>query len=242
MKTKKITVTQAQLNTGEAIIDLSLASPSFNGFDQIQEYNEYIYPNTITFTNSSGVSLGYVLLGKEEKIQYDNENFSFIQISVNGSNLQTSDSTGLANDATAYTANVIDNQGNTTAISITGSAAQTYTDLITELNTDLTGVATASFYGSGSNVNGIKILSDNKTHHIRIEDSGSDPLLAGLGLIPSEDVTYADYKFTPLTVGSGSNFEGNKLIGPAYIVLTDGGSATSGIAIECSDYHRSNRL
>jgi len=46
--------------------------------------------------------------------------------------------TGLANDATAYTATAIID-GVTRAISVTGSAAQTYTNLLTELNTDCTG-------------------------------------------------------------------------------------------------------
>lgn len=50
--------------------------------------------------------------------------------------------TGLANDATEYTAS-ISVDGTPNAIAVTGSTAQTYTDLISQINSDLTG-ATAS--------------------------------------------------------------------------------------------------
>ncbi len=52
-------------------------------------------------------------------------------------------STGLANNATVYTASVVVD-GVTKPISITGSAAQTYTTLLSEINTDLGASATAS--------------------------------------------------------------------------------------------------
>lgn len=56
------------------------------------------------------------------------------------------DATGLANDATVYTATVtVDGADN--AIAIAGNAAQTITDLVTELNADLTG-ATAAINGA----------------------------------------------------------------------------------------------
>lgn len=53
--------------------------------------------------------------------------------------------TGLANDSTAYTASV-DIDGTPNPVSIVGSAAQTFTTLITELNADLSG-ATAALVG-----------------------------------------------------------------------------------------------
>ena len=52
------------------------------------------------------------------------------------------DATGLANDATAYTATVTVD-GADQAISVDGSAAQTITDLVAQLNLDLTGVTAA---------------------------------------------------------------------------------------------------
>lgn len=56
--------------------------------------------------------------------------------------------TGLANDATAYTASIdVDAPGGAVSVSVTGSAAQTFTALVTELNTDLGGAATAALVG-----------------------------------------------------------------------------------------------
>lgn len=54
--------------------------------------------------------------------------------------------TGLANGATNYTYTVAVDGGAAQTITVTGSAAQTYADLITEINNDITG-ATASLVG-----------------------------------------------------------------------------------------------
>lgn len=63
-------------------------------------------------------------------------------VDVGGTKLGT-DPTGLANDATVYTATItVDTVP--ISVSIIGSAAQTYTDLLTEINTDLGAAATAS--------------------------------------------------------------------------------------------------
>lgn len=56
------------------------------------------------------------------------------------------DATGLANDATVYTATINPDGAGAQAIAITGSLAQTYTLLLSELNTDTTG-ATWSIIG-----------------------------------------------------------------------------------------------
>lgn len=70
--------------------------------------------------------------------------------------------TGLADDATVYTANIVVDGGGAQAISIVGSTAQTYATLITELNKDTTGatwslidgnvVAVSSSSGGGSTI------------------------------------------------------------------------------------------
>lgn len=54
--------------------------------------------------------------------------------------------TGLANDATVYTYQIAVDGGGAQTISIAGSAAQTYANLLTEINSDITG-ATASLVG-----------------------------------------------------------------------------------------------
>lgn len=69
-------------------------------------------------------------------------------VNVGGAKVGT-DPTGLANDATAYTAS-ISVDGTPHAISVVGSAAQTYTTLLAEINTDLGAAATATL--SGGNI------------------------------------------------------------------------------------------
>lgn len=54
--------------------------------------------------------------------------------------------TGLANDATAYTATATVD-GTPVAVSVTGSAAQTFADLVTEVQTDLGAAATVTLVG-----------------------------------------------------------------------------------------------
>lgn len=58
------------------------------------------------------------------------------------------DSTGLANDATVYTA-TITVDGVVKNIAVTGGSAQTFATLFTEINTDLAGSATCSFTNTG---------------------------------------------------------------------------------------------
>jgi hypothetical protein len=72
------------------------------------------------------------------------------------------DATGLANDATVYTASIVVDGGGAQAITVTGSAAQTYSALIVELNNDTAGatwslvggnlVAVSSSAGGGSTI------------------------------------------------------------------------------------------
>jgi hypothetical protein len=51
--------------------------------------------------------------------------------------------TGLANDATSYTYQISVDGGGTQTINVTGSTAQTYTNLITQINADITGATVA---------------------------------------------------------------------------------------------------
>lgn len=84
--------------------------------------------------------------------------------------------TGLANDTTTYGCLVVVD-GTINEVSIVGSAAQTITNLITQINADLTG-ATASFVDADDT---IKITSDSTgaSSSISIQD-GNDSTDAGL--------------------------------------------------------------
>lgn len=67
--------------------------------------------------------------------------------SIAWTGLVGSNATGLTNNATAYTATItID--GVAVPVSVVGSAAQTFTTLIAEINTDITGKGTASIVSS----------------------------------------------------------------------------------------------
>jgi trimeric autotransporter adhesin len=75
------------------------------------------------------------------------------------------DATGLANDATVYTAS-ISVGGTSYPIAVTGSAAQTYTTLLSEINTDL-GVAATAAIVSGN----VKITANATQQNIVITDT-----------------------------------------------------------------------
>jgi len=76
------------------------------------------------------------------------------------------DATGLLNDATVYDFDV-DVNGTPNAISVIGSAAQTFTLLVAEINTDLTGATAAIVDGhihiTGDNVSDIILISHGTT-------------------------------------------------------------------------------
>lgn len=97
-----------------------------------------------------------------------------------GSNKTSGSATGLANNATTYTMTVtVDGAGN--SVNVTGSACQTYGDLITQINADLTGatasINSATFYYNGGNIL-IESSSSGATSTIAITDTG---LVAALG-------------------------------------------------------------
>lgn len=79
------------------------------------------------------------------------------------------DSTGLANDATVYSAQIEVDGGGAQSIDVTGSAAQTFTDLLAEINADLTGATAALVAGQ------LRVTSDSTgaTSTIVIIDTGS---------------------------------------------------------------------
>jgi hypothetical protein len=93
-----------------------------------------------------------------------------------GGTIVGGDSTGLANDATVYDLRVyVDGVLNT--VNITGSAAQTYTDLVNEINTDISGATAELLNGN------VRIISSSSGTSSSIgisEGIGADPLLAAL--------------------------------------------------------------
>jgi hypothetical protein len=85
--------------------------------------------------------------------------------------------TGLANSATAYTATVVID-GVTKNVSVVGSAAQTFTTLLAEINTDLSGAGTASL--SSTVALRITSASTGPNSVVAITDTGANHLFASL--------------------------------------------------------------
>lgn len=109
--------------------------------------------------------------------------------------LTSGGSTGLTNDATVYTA-TITVDGTPHAISITGSAAQTFATLINEINIDLVGTATAVIQSS-TNLR-ITSVSTGVASTVAITDTDLFSSLTGVGtpvatggtdLVPSAPTT-----------------------------------------------------
>jgi hypothetical protein len=72
----------------------------------------------------------------QDETDFDGQGRQIVDV---GGNKAGATLTGLANDATVYNAAIVVDGGGSQPIAITGSAAQTYTDLLTELNADTTG-------------------------------------------------------------------------------------------------------
>ena len=178
MKNRLIQFTTVELN--EAIPLVKDARLFVNGFHRQQTGAPVIIPhygNQMRIKNTAGVDIGVtVLSGKEELAAYQATN-RYVDILFPDVKAGA-DATGLANDATVYTARASLSTLAIQAISIVGSAAQTITDLVTELNADLTG-ATAT-YTEGDNF--IRITADATTVWMAdIWDSGANKLMEALG-------------------------------------------------------------
>jgi len=137
--------------------------------------------------DGDAVSSGYTRLHKLALIHADGTavlsveifdallSYAYQDVDVGGDKVGAT-ATGLANDATVYTATIAIDGAAPTAIAITGSTAQTYTNLLAQLETDI-GAAGASVSLVGGN---LRFRSD------------------GLGTTPSIDITDTDL-FATLT-------------------------------------------
>lgn len=108
------------------------------------------------------------------------------------------DATGLANDATVFTADVtIDGAVNN--VTVTGSAAQTFTNLLTQIDADLSGAVSALV---GGNIR-ITSSSTGAVSTISIVDTGGNPLFANLTDF-SQFATPVDGSDDPLPNNAGA--------------------------------------
>ncbi|MCK9369700.1 hypothetical protein M0R04_07310 [Candidatus Dojkabacteria bacterium] len=153
------TYTTAMKNTLEATLRERVCTLDPYGFQKVNftlltggTATDLVGATTYTSTIvAGGVSKSISILGSDAQtfttlVNEINTDLSYTAgfqgVNVGGAKVVGSP-TGLANDATVYTASVAI-EGVPTPISIVGGAAQTYTTLLSELNTDLSGNATAT--------------------------------------------------------------------------------------------------
>jgi len=127
--------------------------------------------------------------------------------------------TGLANDATVYTATVrID--GTNRAVSIVGSAAQTFTTLMTELNTDLSTWSTVVLDGDTIKITS---LTTGATSAVFVSDSGANFLFASLRGTGSQKFGVTDYDSTRgwFNIAASTNRVGTSVRGNSQYLRWD---------------------
>jgi hypothetical protein len=126
------------------IFDLRFVSPG-NGFQSVKNTSVLTNATTTGFTPDVPATAGYQVVavggaktGASATGLVDDvaATAGYQEVNVGGAKTGAS-ATGLANDATVYTASIsVDGGAHVREISIIGSAAQTYTDLLIELNAD----------------------------------------------------------------------------------------------------------
>jgi hypothetical protein len=145
----KLTQADVAITTLAGLEDVSL-STSTNG--QVLKFNGTAWVNAadaggLTWSSAPATETSS---GSAGQIAYQQRTSGYQEVTFSVAKAG-GDSTGLTNDATVYTASIVVNGSGTYPISVTGSAAQTFTTLLAEINADLTG-ATAALEGGNIRV------------------------------------------------------------------------------------------
>lgn len=109
------------------------------------------------------------------QIQISNSNVGTQEIDMGGT-ATGGGATGLANNATVYNASILINGSDNVALNITGSTAQTFTALLTLINTALNGVATATITGGNIVITSTLVQGSS----VSWADGATNPLAATL--------------------------------------------------------------
>jgi hypothetical protein len=223
MRNKIVQFTTADINADPPVVKDGRVFDSADNKYQTSFALTPRYATQLKIINGSGVQLAVVVLSNEADRDKFNATNRYVDI-VFPSRITDSTATGLANDATAYTASFALSAGSPQSISVVGSAAQTIADLITELNADLTN-ATAALSPTG---NAIRITADNNSDwYASLWDSGSDPLVEGLGARASEE------PFGPILIPNSTTFHTEQIGRIAFVSIRGtSGSASSGVNVE----------
>jgi len=235
------TIPQAKLNVaGNIILDVSINQRSYDkgtGLLLGSPSNDVIMlPHYIACTNSSGLNYEYIYLRNDEELNhYLNDKKSFSRI-YSTSTITGATATGLANDGTLYEA-TFTVAGIDYTFSVAGSSLQTYTAVLTQINTVLTGIAVASLVDLvGESTHMQILLSDYGT--IRVVDgiSGSAELklFDQLGMTiqaPFHNV------YDTLPFLNNAQLNDTETRGVKYIlIVTPGGASSAPLVFHCSEF------
>ncbi|MCK9369649.1 hypothetical protein M0R04_07055 [Candidatus Dojkabacteria bacterium] len=203
-----------------ALTGFSYLLPAQNGGGSSRTYSatavvDGTHVRPVNFTGLAGDTLQHVL----DEINADLNvaaaaGYQDVKFGVNRAATYT---TGLVNDATAYTATVV-LDGGSRAVSVVGSAAQTYTDLLTQIQTDLDNggvIAVASLVNGKLRIASTTVSSAST---VAITDTGTHPLFASLSfflevapaVVGNDLVTYATASISGGNIIVTSNTTGVK--------------------------------
>lgn len=167
----KVTVTKDEFLS----LTREATDPVFECFS-FQSSEENFYDDNTTPTLSTA---GFQIVDFDGAINQGQQFLDFLgsinaasQVIDVGGAVVGGDATGLANDGTVYDFRVFV-EGTLNTIEVTGSAAQTYTNLVAEINADLSGATAELFQGN------IRIISDDTTAASSISITngvGADPM------------------------------------------------------------------
>jgi len=192
-------------------------------------------PKKVVINNVTGLALTYLLIWDDKKyLAYTKEKKSHQRFYAS-STITGATATGLANDGTLYEATFYV-KGTAYNFSVAGSSLQTYTALLTQINTVLTGIATASLVDLVNETTHIELLLAN-FGLLRTVDgiSGSvnPKLFDSLGLTINPPI-HNQFDFLTLANNSTEIHTGRKV--KYVIVIAPASVASAALTLECSEY------
>lgn len=231
------------VTTGSGTIEIHLENQKFNTFlvdpEPAVSYDciaTSVQANQLSFINSYDITS---IVPSQKKITVSSILlFSGYQEIGFGSQKHGTDPTGLSNGPTTYNC-VITVDNVEVVVSIIGSQAQTFNDLITRLNTALGGLATASIVSGRLRITSTTI---GHTSVVEIRDTNPNPLFHSMyqfgGFLFSENDTVAA-PGKPLYVRNNGDFNTNRRFTIVSAVIS-GGSTIVTVSEPMSSAAQSN--
>ena len=241
MINQNFSIPQAVLDVaGNIILDVSINQRSYSKDTGVllgtTNPDTILLPHYLAATNDTGLNLEYIYLNSDTELNhYLNDKKSFLRI-YSASTITGATATGLANDGTLYEATFIVN-GTPYEFSVAGSSLQTYTAVLTQINTLLTGVAVASLEDLVGETTNIQVLLSDYGL-IRLTDgiSGSGELKLFESLAMTIQAPFHNI-YAPLPFVNNAQLNDNEPRGVKYVlIVTPGGASAASLEFNCSEY------